>query len=53
MAYLRRLANDYSDIVTVESIGQSYEGRDILLLKYGRMLHKYTGCTSVLFCVID
>lgn len=33
MAYLRRLANDYSDIVTVESIGQSYEGRDILLLK--------------------
>ncbi|KAH1011513.1 hypothetical protein HUJ04_000864 [Dendroctonus ponderosae] len=33
MAYLRRLAQDYPNNVTVESIGQSHEGRDILILK--------------------
>ncbi|ERL83355.1 hypothetical protein D910_04253 [Dendroctonus ponderosae] len=33
MAYVRRLATDYPDITTLELIGQSYEGRDILALK--------------------
>lgn len=33
MAYLRRLAQDYPNIVKVESVGQSHEGRDILILK--------------------
>lgn len=33
MAYLRRLADDYPEKVTVEKIGESYEGRDLLLLQ--------------------
>lgn len=33
MAYLRKLADDYPSIATVEKIGESYEGRDILMLK--------------------
>ncbi|KAL1501713.1 hypothetical protein ABEB36_006994 [Hypothenemus hampei] len=32
MAYLRRLANDYPQIVTLDKIGESYEGRDLLLI---------------------
>ncbi|KAJ8970945.1 hypothetical protein NQ317_008292 [Molorchus minor] len=32
-AYLLRLAQDYPDIVTAEVIGQSFEGRDLLLVK--------------------
>ncbi|KAL1501712.1 hypothetical protein ABEB36_006993 [Hypothenemus hampei] len=33
MAYVRRVAEDYPDKASVETIGQSYEGTDILLLK--------------------
>lgn len=33
MAYIRRLAADYPDIVTVDVLGQSYEGRDILIVR--------------------
>lgn len=33
MAYIRRLGQTYPDLVTVESIGQSYEGRDLLSVR--------------------
>ncbi|XP_066257603.1 carboxypeptidase B-like [Euwallacea similis] len=33
MAYVRRVAEDYPNIATLEKLGESYEGRDILILR--------------------